>query len=419
MLGTQRSIELEVFPVEMLDEYMHLQSVSNDHQIRAIVRFKSHLDLEILKKSVMITSERIPLLGCMYVRKRNKRYWQRKEFISDDYIRIHTFESLDTNYVDILAEIPNELGPQILLRVFRNNVHDLLVVTVNHMIFDGTGLKEYLYLLARVYSGIETEVSLLDRQLGTLLRNITLLETIRAIFDRPQEIVEPSFLKIGEGTSPTKLNILRISGGELKNIKEFCKAHNATVNDFVIAALANSIFEIDTITDSVSMQMMVDLRRYIKRHKPGEFGNFASMETVSVNKESGNFVKLLISISEKTRKMKSGLPGLRNILLMKLVWTFLSLNTFDILLKNEIKKFPISTSNLGVIETDKMVFGSNRVDDAFMLTSIKKQPAMQLTFSTFMGTMTLSILGEYSEENSNNISKCLGGIKREIQRTAE
>jgi NRPS condensation-like uncharacterized protein len=127
---------LEVFPIEMLDECMHLQSVSNDHQIRAIIRFKSHLDLEILKKSVMITLERIPLLGCMYVRKRNKRYWQRKEFISDDYIRIHTFESLDTNHVDILAEIPNKLGLQILLRVFQNNVRDLLVATVNHMVFD-------------------------------------------------------------------------------------------------------------------------------------------------------------------------------------------------------------------------------------------------------------------------------------------
>jgi NRPS condensation-like uncharacterized protein len=52
--------------VETLDEYIRLQQVANDHQVRAVIWFEGHLDLDRLRRCVDETLARIPVLGSRY-----------------------------------------------------------------------------------------------------------------------------------------------------------------------------------------------------------------------------------------------------------------------------------------------------------------------------------------------------------------
>lgn len=66
---------------------------------------------------------------------------------------VSDLQDTDAAAMAALAEtIDPEAGPQIRLTLVRKTEKDILCVVVNHMICDGAGLKEYLYLLASLHN---------------------------------------------------------------------------------------------------------------------------------------------------------------------------------------------------------------------------------------------------------------------------
>jgi len=405
---------METYPVELLDEYIRLQRVSNDHQIRAIICFDSHVDVAMLERALSTVIEQIPLICCKFKIKGDKRYWEHREYESKDCIRIKSLENEEQSVVGFLDEVPNDEGPQVLLQVLRFEQFDKIIVTVNHMIFDGTGFKEFLYLLGSSYSGISVLSNPLDRRLSSVLKDIGFFSRLKAIMEKPKKVIIPRLLSVGDETSATRLNTLRITKGELCTIRKFCKENGSTVNDLIMAALAKVLADLQPELNHFTLRFMVDLRRYVRTNLQSPFSNYASMESITFKIDQLTLLDILQSVTAETRKIKNGTPGLRNILLLKLIHSLTSWKAFEKILSNEIRRIGFSTTNLGVVDSDRLVFGGLNIEDFYLLTSVKKEPAFQVTIITFRESLTLSILGELSIKNQERIALLLNKMKTEL-----
>lgn len=395
------------YTVELLDEYMKLQKIANDHMIRAIIQFEGRLDNEILKKSIRESFKLIPILRSEYIHEGKKVFWEEITYSDDEFINFSDGNPDEANLAEYLTKAPKSNGPKIYFQLIKQKTNDMLIIIVNHMAFDGTGFKEYLYLLAEIYSHLslkKTEYASSinnDRRMSSLLKNISAWEKFKSLFRKTLNTKGVEVLTEDTEDLKTRIRIFKIDPESFRKIKAICTKKNVTINDFILALFSYSIFNAsDCKKDaSISMQIMIDLRRYQKKYAVSRFGNFSSMESISITNTNEDFGALADEISRCMNSMKLKLPGIKNILLMNFLFKVLPRSSFDKILSKTIKSLGISTSNLGLIDGAKLKFGENNILDAYILTSLKNQPAFQLTFSTFSDCITLGVLGNYSSRN--------------------
>lgn len=429
------------YPVEMLDEYIRLQEATNDHQIRAVIRFGGRLDLGRFEMAVRESLGYAPILACKYVTTEGEARWESASFPWERLFRVvpakgdadGPADAIEAELIDYLKVTADVAGPQIVVQVLQGE-RDTVVITVNHMAFDGAGFKTYLYLLSRLYSGETVELELVGanasgssvdgantgdvnaaRGMDTLLRNIPVRKRLFSLFRKTFSGAGAAILDEGEESS-ARLALLRIEGEKLAKVRAFCAERGVTVNDFVLALFCASIMGLKggPRVDELTLQVMIDLRRYVSSYPVSPFGNFSSMESLRVKNSGASFADLAVAVSRAMGLIKTRLPGVKNVLLMNEVWKRFPRVKFDELLSAKIRAIGLSTSNLGILQNEALRFAGLKVVDAFVLASIKRQPALQLSFSTFQDRVTLGILGNYSERNWETITRIVEGMEKEL-----
>jgi NRPS condensation-like uncharacterized protein len=413
------------YPVELLDEYMRLQEVANDHQIRGIITFRNHLDIDKFKKAVRKSFQYIPVLRCKYSQSGSKAHWEEINFPDEELFGIVEENLSPENIVEYVKRIIDQnRGPQIFIQVIRQEANDIVIIILNHMAFDAAGFKSYLYVLSEIYSGNAADEAALpatispERRMKILLRNIPLRQKLFSLFRKTLTNTGTGILAENNEDIKTRLRLFQISTAEFQAIKSICKKADITINDFILALFCQSILRFghqENIADLV-IQIMIDLRRYIKEYPVSEFGNFSSMESMAIPIKNRSFLELAREISARMKKMKSNYPGIKNILIMDSLFKLLPGNMFNKILAGRILTLGVSTSNLGVIDDQKLTFGDSEVAGAYMLTSLKNQPSIQVSFSTFKESITLSVLGNYSRTNWEIIESIIDNMAREVNK---
>ncbi len=405
------------YRIEPLDEYMRIQEKSNDHQIRAVLVFKSHLNLNALKRSLKRSFDIIPVLGSKYVRTARNSYWDNStvNYSGDDYFTLKNGTFSNKKLMSMLRRIPDQYsGPQLSAIVFRQTGNDILCIVVNHMVFDASGVKSYIYLLSELYTqeergrGLRTPAINPERRLSVLLKNIGLMDKLKILLQKNIDInkEKPLLKKENDEVAP-RLFLRKIDNLKYKRIRSFCKKHEITVNDFMIALFSKALYDVNEYAgdEQLTLYTMIDLRQYDKNNSVSPFGNFSSMASIQLKHREKNFLDLAKEINTKTGLMKSRHSGLKNVILLNMMHGIFSRNIFEHIFSKLISSLNISTTNLGVIDKERLHWGDCAIDDAYMITSVKNQPAVQLTFSTYDDRMTLSTFGRYSSSNKKTIGK--------------
>ena len=82
---------MKIYNVEMLDHYIKLQEITNDHRIRAVLNFDRRLDVGKLKELIIQSIQFVPLLSCRYELLKNHPVWVEKPFNVEDVFFIFVF----------------------------------------------------------------------------------------------------------------------------------------------------------------------------------------------------------------------------------------------------------------------------------------------------------------------------------------
>src|SRR5271157_941709 len=176
------------YKVEPFDKYMKYLEITNDYHIRANIEFLSPLNTNVLKGAIKRSFSTIPILGSKLIQTNKKMFWDSSiSYQETDYFKIIEGTLSDTLFNEVLCKIPNKsTGPQILFTVVKQNQKDTLIIVVNHMVLDGSGLKEYIYLLSSLYND-ETKdgkSDLKSRDISNIIKKINLFKRFGILFSK-------------------------------------------------------------------------------------------------------------------------------------------------------------------------------------------------------------------------------------------
>jgi NRPS condensation-like uncharacterized protein len=414
------------YRTETLDQFLSFQTDNNDHHIRAVLRFAGRLDLPAIRAAVLKTLQAIPVLGSRYVEHAFRAYWEQMPLGDEAHEFVTLVNSSDTasDEQQFLARIVDfRRGPQLMAQIIRGTDGDILCIVVNHMAFDGASFKRYLVMLGRIYTqiiagstGTAESPDATDRGLGAVFRTFAIRDLVQLALrsESHAQRQAPARLPVLEPGRPrAEFVCRRIGPSQFGELLSCARERGVTLNDIVMAAYFQALWEFAQPDDGVlNVACMVDLRRSLEDMDTGAYSNLSSM-VLTECRRFGDFSRTLDEAHSAMVHAKSDTPGLSGLPFLALLRRVLPHGIFKSVVKGAVTYPLISITNLGVIP-DELDFGTASLVDAYILTALKREPALQLTFSTFRQTLTLSMALFASESGISRSVHILNAVIRHL-----
>lgn len=237
-----------IFPATSQDRMNYLLGLySADQQISLTLTFKSRLDESILEKAIQHTLKHIPILNSRFIESESP-YWEKLPSQRQICVVVDcSDEELETKVMDYLAEPWDRMnGPQIQVKIFRT-LQDTLCLKISHLCSDGTGLKEYVAMLADIYTQVQRRPDSADadpsdeipsgfRDPSHIFKAIGITDP-ETLFRQPEnEASLWSFPSNPAHNEHPRVVIQRLDRNQTKSLLQRAKTYEATVNDLLLTA---------------------------------------------------------------------------------------------------------------------------------------------------------------------------------------
>jgi NRPS condensation-like uncharacterized protein len=414
--------------------YVARYGIANFH-LQAIMKLNGQLDFDKLLKAVRLSVDAEPVFGCRFI-ENDPPYWKRLNNI--DSVEFCTFEETDDSEKSVqqFLETPLDMDkdPMVRVKLIRSDANDIVCVKLNHACCDGTGTKEYIQLLADIYSQLYNEDSDFAPKQGTRSRKDQDRLFAELDISNPDALWIPgSDMTRATWTFPWKqiqtdiprIVVCRLPEGQLENLTNYVKVRGGTINDLILTAYyrAMRIMGRSNNSDPMEISVTIDLRRYLPDHKTEQIRNFSGSEPTSVSmKANESFNETLYKVIATMKKIKQGRPGLQSAIglerIEKLPWNE-TLSYYKMLSLWPTfccdKCAPV-LSNLGIISESSIKFGDNEVIDAYIVPPVVRSPGFLLIASTYNGVLSLSAGYYEASIPREDIEKLLNKIKDELMK---
>ncbi|MFL0196614.1 WS/DGAT domain-containing protein [Clostridium sp. WILCCON 0269] len=394
------------FHTEIWDQMQFFFKEYNDHQLHGVIYFEDTLERDLIKKAVLLSMDIVPILGSRFVVNKFHAYWKKVHNLNDkDIISFVDCTSKDEEVQRFITKVINEFtGPQLSVRVIRASNKDTLCIIMNHMVCDGAAFKEYLYLLGEIYTRLEngtySNMKYINgsRSSKQIYKHFKIADKLK-IFLLPNEPTKNKNdicfpMSTNQDCCYPFILIHRLSPSRFELLKKYSKKHSVTINDIILAAYYRILYKILNLNrnDSLTIPCMVDLRRYLPNKKASGICNLSSMIMCNIGSDIGNnFEETVRKVSAEMNKKKRAFPGLNGLSTLNLLFKFLPFFTVKKIIKNNYVNPMIGITNIGIIDSSKLIFGKTLVEDAFVSGSIKYPPYFQLAFTSFNNTITFTV----------------------------
>jgi NRPS condensation-like uncharacterized protein len=397
------------YKAEPLDVMQYFYGSVHEPFIHGFIQVKDHIDVLILKRAVTLSLKAAPVLGCCFVESAWHPYWKAGGFTGEDIVKVCNIEERPMKNVKELDEekIINRLlatpldiykGPQLKINLFKGKDNDTICVIINHMVTDGVGFKEYMYMLCNLYSKLEKNIDYnptlkaYPRSTGLIFQNFSTAEKLQIIFSKydysKQKQQSGVFLE-GDKNNPLFITH-NIAREEFTGIKSYVKKQGITVNDMLLTAYARLLYKKAGMERCI-IPCPVNLRKYLSDHQKHGISNFISYYYCDINiKETDSFRDTLSLVASQMTRQKESLNSLKSIIMLETAFHFIP---FFVLKKYFLKSFAVpmfSLTNFGVLDKNLLKFGKNEISEVYLTATIKYVPYNQIVITTYDDSCTLS-----------------------------
>jgi NRPS condensation-like uncharacterized protein len=414
------------YKAEAFDILQYLYGTAHDPIIHCLIRLGAPVDASLLIKAVTLSLDAVPMIRCAFDGNARRPRWRDRGYTGGDIVHVRDAEDdngalankLMAGKIDILNE------PQLKIYLIKGReAKDTLCVLINHMICDAAGFKQYLYLLAELYTKLtedadaQPDLKYYPRNAGQLFKGMSLNQRLRIKFSKYDTSAQKKQDGIHlEGDVLNPFFVTRhLDGVEILSIKSTAKAHGATFYDMVLAAYAKALRR-KSGAGHIVLPCPVDLRKYIINDTPPGICNLTSNYIVDLHiKKDDPFQVTLKDVATQMKRQKESDSCLKSVFLWQTVCRILP---FQVIKQNFKKFFTIplvSFSNLGVLDENRLRFGETEADDVFMTGAVKYVPYFQIAVSTFKGTSTLSCNLHGTENDRRWIESFLKDLTDELK----
>lgn len=414
------------YSAEIFDKFQYLYEKTGycDRQVRCVVSFNGSADPETLKKAAEFLLATVPILSRKYVDLGGKSYWEDMDFRNVEHVFTATYSKTDfDSFTCSMTDAEN--GPQIKFCLLCAE-NDMLAVVINHMVSDAAGLKQCMYLYAEIYSNLIRDPDYLpdfmidgDRGFKNIVCEVNLPHRLVSLFfgrkDSNQESLCGFLMGSSEKVEPFVMQH-EISPEIYRDMKEYCRLSGITVNDVVLTAYLRALSKMLGMQgQEIAVPIMIDMRRYLKDKGFHALTNLSSTSIVKLCIPADEaFESTLAGVSAIMRAKKENGLGLNTFFKLYDGFRIPFVDAYKIMRK-VLKNPKISMTNIGVIDSAKLVFENAEVRNAVMLASIKYRPYFQISVTSFNDRMTFGSGLYGDEEDRANIDRLYELMDGELQ----
>lgn len=365
-----------------------LDSVEAAHRRRAYplmychMELLGHLDMERLKQAVSLSSGTVPEILCAY------------DFKSGGFAKLGYTAGDAVKYVEEQAAslLRQNLGsrPQLQIFVTPKREHDLVMVIMSHILADGEGFLQYLYLLAALYNGRRLDSGIQNmRDISPLLENMRVFAPTEQTKHSRHAATPP--LRPASGGNQFFCLTSQIPSGSMTVIRQRAKQCGATLNDVFMTAYARVIASRQNI-NTVVLPCPADLRKFHPAQNALTVANMTGIYreiAVEIPPES-SFTATLQQVHIEAALQKSRRRCFSGINTLHKVFQKVPLNVLEQAIKATYPLPPVSYTNCGVIDHEKLHFQNCSVQNCFLTGAYRLPPDFQLTVSSFRNKCTLN-----------------------------
>jgi NRPS condensation-like uncharacterized protein len=398
------------FPTKVADRSLAAMDCLFTPVIQLEMAFDHRLDAQRLARAVALIMDVEPILGCRFVPKAIRPYWERVEQESPDAFVFtkngNAYEAFKTKGIDFAA------GPQISACLYRREAGDKLILKVSHLVSDAAGVKDIAATLAALYRRLEHEAEpdltpnpCDQRGLWHVVRHVPWYVLPRIVFNYLCEIKNSHIPYKSHGVPVEKTPedadqfiIRHIDRDAFAQMVNYARKHAATINDLLLAAIFRALSKIGERDPEAALRiaMTIDLRRYLPAQKAKSISNFSSIEIMTYGTIlEDDFASTLDRVVEMVNKRKSSWLGLSAFVSIYIgIWTLPFFLLKALAQKgweskaNSPNGFDWFT-NMGEIPVDKVDFGG-KPTRAWLLPPGCNFPILFYGCSGYDGGLTLS-----------------------------
>lgn len=414
------------YKAEIFDkvQYLYEETKFNDHQLHCVIGFQGKLNEDVLRQSVLMLLQVIPILSCSYRHNNGSDYWEGFDpSVFKNALLVVRDETAFTSFTT--SRIDEFTGPQIKVCLYQSD-KDALSVIMNHMVCDAAGFKQCLYLLSGLYSHLIENPAYLpssiidgDRSFQQIMKQVPFWRRLKSLLFHNSESNQHSKIvfPLSEDDNIFPFILTREIGPEkFGQIRAYCKGHNVTINDVFLAAYERALLEkLKVDGDSLHIPIMVDMRRYLKDKDFDALSNLSSTLIPHVPiSASESFNETVSKISREMKKKKAADIGVNGFVKLNLVFKLLSEKQSYKATKASLKNPLICMTNIGILDDKKLFFQGTEIENAFACGSIKYRPHFQIALSSFGDTITLSSNLYGSQQDYETIEDFLAMVEKEL-----
>jgi NRPS condensation-like uncharacterized protein len=405
-------------------------------QIQVVMKLDSRLDFEKLSKAVRLSVDEEPVLGCRFV-EHDPPYWKRIEDI--DNVQFCTMEETDDSEAAVqrFLESPLDMDkdPMVNVRLIRAGAYDIIGLKINHTCSDGSGTKDYIQLLSKIYSSLDSEKGgyIPTPRIRSRDDHYKILENLgikhpefeNTPVDAPRT-VWPFPWKSSGSRETCNFAISQLPAGKIDDLSRYAKAKGATINDLLITALYRAMFRLSRPPHGIPMDMgvTVDLRRYLPENKAEAIRNLSGGIILRIaRKKNETFERTLSRIASAMEHKKTKNPGFQCAVgaerAEKLSFRqFLAVSKFISRLSETASRKCMfcspGLSNVGFVSRAPIIFGQAAVTEAFFIPPVVCVPSLLFVASSYNGIMTLAAGYYEGSVERSYVEKLLDAMKSEL-----
>lgn len=414
------------YKAELFDRFQFLYEETgfSDHQLHGVISFRGEVNAALLEKSFWLLLEVIPILSCEYHVKDGDAYW--KKVSSEKFTDLFTVTADEEIFRSFIVSRTDEFaGPQVKACLYQSENYSLSII-MNHMITDGAGFKQCIYLLSNIYSSLmedpcyRTDIRIEgDRSINAIISGLSFGDKWKALLLQNQENnrkTNQRFPMSSEEAVKPFIVESRITEEKYHTICDYAKSRNATVNDIVLTAYDRALAKFLKAEETLlNIPIMVDMRRYLEDKSLHSLSNLSSMVTTNIRIGAGEtFDKSLAKVKCEMERKKSGNLGMNAFVKLDFVNKIFKEKTAYKIVGAMLKNPYICTTNIGIIDGQKLVFRGSVIENAYICGSIKYRPHFQMAISSYHDTMTFTVNLYGSNEDRERITSFLADVVNEL-----
>jgi NRPS condensation-like uncharacterized protein len=395
-------------PWDILQQLFKTEKINN-HVLHFSCTCRTALSIIRLKQAVSLLSDSFPLIHCNLCIQRGKPVWYDKGYTPDGIVSIIETDNAASEQNNFLMQEIDELhGPQMKIALIKTAGKDSLCVIINHMLCDAAGFKEILYRLASLYTELEegtavkNDSMMADRTVAQISKYIPLKKRVGMYLRQEKLSVRGKQRFSFEGCLSTPFIERRtVSKDMFMQIKKYAAEHKATVNDVFTAVCIRILTDIFGKPDT--LPCAIDVRRFLPGGHASGVCNLVITIPCTIGKEiPGTFAETVARVKGCMDIRKNDPACLKSLIMLENLFNTIPYAVSLPILKKVFHNPPVSFTNIGILDKQKLAFGTTDMADAFMTGSVKYPDYFQLSVSTFDGKVECCV-NLYGTDNDRRI----------------